>query len=414
MPIAPVANCVVLPDEMRLEDAALIEPLSCAVRGYDVLKSQLGSHVLIYGSGTMGLMMLQLAKQTGAASVDIIDINSERLRTAVALGVSRTAASADELEQPRGWELVIDATGAAAAIQDGLSRVSPGGTFLQFGVSSYATRVTIEPYRIYNKEITITGSMAVLHSFERAADLFASGVLDPDVFISHRLPLSDYVEALGLVPARRWPQDPGLAVRACVEPVRRRTDSGLSLLHASASAAYPVRMKRRMPSIVYSVDAGGSGTVVAVWRAGVVVDTSFYPSIAIASTGTTAACQSLSDLLRGITEHVGKDAWALGCIGSSSMPVAAEAPAPKPLLDVIAVHAPRGRVVLVNDVVPLLWSTPLDGVGIVICSGTGSSVLGRNASWRADQGRRPRTHRLRSGQRVQPRPRRLARRRPFE
>ena len=165
-----------------------------------------------------------------------------------------------------------------------------------------------------------------------------------------------------------------------MEPARRRASTRVCLLHASGSAAYPVRMKRRMPSIVYSVDAGGSGTVVAVWRAGVVVDTSFYPSIAIASTGTTAACQSLSDVLRGITEHVGKDSWALGCIGSSSMPVAAEAPAPKPLLDVIAMHAPRGRVVLVNDVVPLLWSTPLAGVGIVICSGTGSSVLGRNAN----------------------------------
>jgi threonine dehydrogenase-like Zn-dependent dehydrogenase len=53
-----------------------------------------------------------------------------------------------------------------------------------------------EPYRIYNKEITITGSMAVLHSFERAADLFAAGVLDPGTFISDRLPLADYAEAL--------------------------------------------------------------------------------------------------------------------------------------------------------------------------------------------------------------------------
>jgi threonine dehydrogenase-like Zn-dependent dehydrogenase len=143
-------------------------------------------------------MMLELAKRTGAASVDVVDINPDRLKTAVALGVSRTAISADEFDRPRGWELVIDATGVAAAIQDGLSRVSPGGTFLQFGVSAYATRVTIEPYRIYNKEITITGSMAVLHSYERAADLFATGILDPEVFISHRLPLSDYVEALGL------------------------------------------------------------------------------------------------------------------------------------------------------------------------------------------------------------------------
>jgi 2-desacetyl-2-hydroxyethyl bacteriochlorophyllide A dehydrogenase len=193
---APVGNCVPLPDHIRLEDAALIEPLSCAIRGYDVLTSQLGSHVLIYGSGTMGLMMLELAKRTGAASVDVVDINAERLKTAEALGCSATATSADELDRPRGWELVVDATGAAAAIQDGLSRVAPAGTFLQFGVAAYATRVTIDPYRIYNKEITITGSMAVLHSFERAADLFAAGVLDPDTFISDRLPLADYAEAL--------------------------------------------------------------------------------------------------------------------------------------------------------------------------------------------------------------------------
>jgi 2-desacetyl-2-hydroxyethyl bacteriochlorophyllide A dehydrogenase len=192
----PLGNCVVLPDHIRLEDAALIEPLSCAIRGYDVLKSQLGAHVLIYGSGTMGLMMVELAKRTGAASVDVVDINPSRLETARSLGCSSAVTSADELDRPRGWELVIDATGAAAAIQDGLSRVAPAGTFLQFGVAAYATRVTIEPYRIYNKEITITGSMAVLHSYERAADMFAAGLLDPDVFISDRLPLASYADAL--------------------------------------------------------------------------------------------------------------------------------------------------------------------------------------------------------------------------
>jgi 2-desacetyl-2-hydroxyethyl bacteriochlorophyllide A dehydrogenase len=193
---APVANCVPLPDHVRVEDAALIEPLSCAVRGYDVLRMQMAATVLIYGAGTMGLMMLELAKRAGAVSVDVVDINPERLSTAVSLGCSRTAASAAELSQPRGWEVVIDATGNARAIQDGLERVGKGGTFLQFGVADYAVRATVEPYRIYNQEITITGSMAVLHSYERAADLFASGVLDPDVFISHRLPLDEYPAAL--------------------------------------------------------------------------------------------------------------------------------------------------------------------------------------------------------------------------
>ncbi|MFG2297783.1 zinc-dependent alcohol dehydrogenase family protein [Streptomyces sp. NPDC048603] len=202
--VAPVANCVRLPDHVDVRDAALIEPLACAVRGYDVLsRSPLGANVLIYGSGTMGLMMLELAKRTGAASVDILDINPERLATARTLGVSRAAARADEFDRPEGWEFVVDATGNAAAIQDGLGRVAKGGTFLQFGVADYATTATIEPYRIYNQEITITGSMAVLHSFERATALFASGVLDPSVFISDRIPLEEYPRALDRFAAGR-------------------------------------------------------------------------------------------------------------------------------------------------------------------------------------------------------------------
>ncbi|MFD7085977.1 zinc-dependent alcohol dehydrogenase family protein [Streptomyces sp. NPDC059918] len=195
--VAPAANCVRLPDHVRVEDAALIEPLSCAVRGYDVLRARLAGSVLIYGSGTMGLMMMELAKRTGAVAVDMVDVNPERLKTARALGCTHAVASPDEIDRPRGWDLVIDATGNERAIQDAIGRVARGGTYLQFGVADYAARATIEPYRIYNREITITGSMAVLHSYERAAELFAAGVLDPDVFVSDRLPLTDYAAAIG-------------------------------------------------------------------------------------------------------------------------------------------------------------------------------------------------------------------------
>lgn len=194
--VAPAANCARLPEHVDTRDAPLIEPLSCAVRGYDVLGSRLGAEALIYGAGTMGLMMLELAKRTGAASVDIVEINPARLATARSLGCTRAVRSAEELDQPRGWDVVIDATGDAAAIQDGLRRIAKAGTFLQFGVSAATTTAIIEPHRVYSHEITITGSMAVLHSYERAACLFAAGVLDPAVFITHRLPLEHYPEAI--------------------------------------------------------------------------------------------------------------------------------------------------------------------------------------------------------------------------
>ena len=193
---APVANCVKLPGSVRPADAALIEPLSCAVRGFDVLPHRLGDHYLIYGAGTMGLMNLELAKRAGAASVDLVDLNPQRLETAVALGCSNAVIGADELTRPRGWDVVIDCTGVVAAIEDGLGRVGRGGTFLQFGVSAAQAVARWSPFKIYNQEITITGSMAVLHSFERAAELFAAGVLQPEVMISDRFPLADYPAAL--------------------------------------------------------------------------------------------------------------------------------------------------------------------------------------------------------------------------
>ena len=194
--VAPVANCVKLPEGVTTADAALIEPLSCAVRGFDVLQPRLGDHFLIYGAGTMGLMMMELAKRAGAASVDVVDLNPTRLETARELGCSATVTSADELDRPRGWEVVVDCTGVVAAIEDGLGRVAPGGTFQQFGVANEDAKASFSPYRIYNKEIRVVGSMAVLHSFERAAELFAAGALRPDVMISHRMGLDEYPAAL--------------------------------------------------------------------------------------------------------------------------------------------------------------------------------------------------------------------------
>ena len=193
---APMANLFALPAELSARNAALIEPLSCAVRGFDVLPRNLADNYLIDGSGTMGLMMLELAKRAGAASVSMVDLNPERLETAKRLGCSAAVTNADELDAPRGWDIVIDCTGAEPAIRDGLPRVGRGGTFLQFGVANYDARVAIEPYEIYRREITITGSMAVLHSFDRAGEMLAAGVLDPGVFVSHRFPLDGYGEAL--------------------------------------------------------------------------------------------------------------------------------------------------------------------------------------------------------------------------
>ena len=195
--VAPVANVYKLKPETDIYEAALIEPLACAIRGYDILPRKMGEHYLIYGAGTMGLLMAQLAPRAGAASVTIVDINESRLQTARELGIQHIFTSADEAEREK-WDIVIDCTGNVRAIEDGLPRVKAGGTFQHFGVAPVDAVAGYSPFRIYRDEINIVGTMAVLNSFGRAVEMFEAGAINPKPMISHSFTLDDYAQALDM------------------------------------------------------------------------------------------------------------------------------------------------------------------------------------------------------------------------
>src|SRR5690606_23758388 len=134
------------------------EPLACAIRGYDLLPRRMGDHYLVYGAGTMGLLMAQLAPRAGAASVTIVDINATRLETARELGIQHVLTGADQAEREK-WDVVVDCTGAIPAIEDALPRVKAGGTFQHFGVAPAEATADYSPFRVYRDEISIVGTM---------------------------------------------------------------------------------------------------------------------------------------------------------------------------------------------------------------------------------------------------------------
>ena len=192
----PSANAFRLPSDMPRHWGALVEPLSCAVHGLDQVDLKVADNYLIYGAGTMGLLLAQLAKDAGAGRLDMVERNPKRHALAKRLAADRVAVSADELDRPQGWDVVIDATGVVPAIEDGLRRVARGGTFLMFGVANADATATFSPFKVYNDEIKIIGSMAVLHSFERALMLLAKGVIDSEAMITNRFKLDQYSSAI--------------------------------------------------------------------------------------------------------------------------------------------------------------------------------------------------------------------------
>ena len=197
----PISKAYILPDNISLPEAALIEPVSCAVHGMHSLNPRSGDTFLIVGAGTMGLLLLQLALRGGASRVAMVDVNAQRLARAEQLGATRTYSDIKLAlkDEPLGFNCVIDATGVAPVIESAFMAVKRGGKFLIFGVASPEARISLSPFRIYNDEITVLGSMAVLFSFQAALDLISSGVFNTEAMLTTALPLQDFLAALDMV-----------------------------------------------------------------------------------------------------------------------------------------------------------------------------------------------------------------------
>ena len=191
---ARAANAYPVPDALSFEQAAMIEPLSCAVLGVRRVGEVLGRRVLVVGAGTMGLLIGQLLTAMGASEVAMVDPRGSRLEVAATLGLGPCAPSVDQLD--KNFEVAVDATGVPKAIEAAFDAVDRGGTVLVFGVADVKARISLSPFRIFNDEITLTGSMAVLDSFEMAARLIASGQVEVSPLLGTAFGLDHYDEAL--------------------------------------------------------------------------------------------------------------------------------------------------------------------------------------------------------------------------
>jgi threonine dehydrogenase-like Zn-dependent dehydrogenase len=95
--------------------------------------------------------------------------------------------------------VAVDATGVPAAIEAAFGGLARGGRLMIFGVASADAAVSLSPFRIYNDEITVVGSMAVLNSFGTAADLMAAGGIDTGPMLGPSFALDQFPEALARV-----------------------------------------------------------------------------------------------------------------------------------------------------------------------------------------------------------------------
>jgi 2-desacetyl-2-hydroxyethyl bacteriochlorophyllide A dehydrogenase len=164
----PRRNLHLLEEGFPLDCGPIIEPVACALRGIEQLKPRADMGAIIFGAGTMGMLLTLLLDLRGVGPILVVETNTERAKIARQL-LPATVIHPEALDK-REAELVVDATGDPVAIETGVQHTAPGGTMLMFGVSAASARANVSPYHIYEREITIRGSKAILHTFPSAVD----------------------------------------------------------------------------------------------------------------------------------------------------------------------------------------------------------------------------------------------------
>jgi len=204
------SNVYRLPKGYNLDEAALIEPLACCVRGIDQAKIKAGDTVAIIGAGPVGLILLQLALKSGASMVIQTDMEDSRLSLAKDLGADHTinVTKADPVESIKeltggyGVDVAIEAVGKPEAITQAMRATRRGGRLVIFGVSPEDAVWKVRPFELYDKELTIKTSYRSPYTFQRAVKIAASGRVRLKPLISHIFKLDDIHRAFEVAEKR--------------------------------------------------------------------------------------------------------------------------------------------------------------------------------------------------------------------
>lgn len=210
--VAPVANVRVLPEALSLDDAAYVEPLACAIHGQDRIALRAGDAVLVIGAGPMGLAHVALSRLAGAALVMVSEPDADRRALACRLGADLTIdpsegdllAGVGDATGGIGPDVVIEAVGGVPTYEAAFQAVRRGGAVLAYGAAPAGAAMSLRPFDIYAKELTIVGSYAGTYdTWDRAIALLARGRFDPKLIVNSVRPLKEAVDAVAALGSDR-------------------------------------------------------------------------------------------------------------------------------------------------------------------------------------------------------------------
>lgn len=209
----------VLPDGVDLDVAVLTEPLAVVVHALKPVAIKPSDTVLIIGPGPIGLLALLVCK-AGGASVAVMGLSRDEKRLALArrMGADHVLCGDDERVMERingitdgqGADIVLECSGSAGGVTQGLQCCRAGGSYVQIGTSS--KMLPVDFMKIAYREIRVYGSIGHnRRDWDDTIKLLARGLIDFSPFLEHVYALEEWPVAIAAAEA-------GSVLKAVLKP----------------------------------------------------------------------------------------------------------------------------------------------------------------------------------------------------
>jgi len=197
----PENMCFKLPNNISTKEGALVEPLSVGLHAAAQGQIGLGDHVIILGSGCIGLVTLLACKASGATDITVVDVIPKRLEYAKKLGATRiiNAKEADVIAEMdkitgAGVEKVIETAGSPITIAQTPYLVKNGGTIVLVGLAA-EPEILFNFGKIMAKEAKIESVFRYRNIYPKAIAAIAEGRIDVSGIVTHEFEFDQIQEA---------------------------------------------------------------------------------------------------------------------------------------------------------------------------------------------------------------------------
>ena len=192
----PAHTLHVLPDDLRMDHAALIEPVAVACHDVRLSGLQPGEDVLVIGGGPIGILCAMVAREAGG-KVTVSEVNPSRIAIAEKLGFEVVnpaeedlAAIINEKTGGKGAEVVFEVSGSQPGVDAMTAAAATRARIVMVAV--HAVKPQIDMFQFFWRELKLIGARVYEgEDYEKAITMVTSGAIDADTIITDVSPLSE-------------------------------------------------------------------------------------------------------------------------------------------------------------------------------------------------------------------------------